>query len=154
MPGVEPFVDDDPRVLPQLPGELAVTDIDGVDALGTTGQQHVGEAAGRSPDIKRDLVVDRDVEMIERVYELDPAAGNPRMVASLERQRRIRGEALAGLIYPAPGAADEPGEDQRLGLGAAFNKTLVKEELIGPSFFGSHGSCGSPHPPGWQAGAV
>ena len=43
---VQPLVNNDPRIHAQLPGELAVADIDGMDALGAPRQQHIGKAAG------------------------------------------------------------------------------------------------------------
>ena len=101
MARVQPFVDDDARILPQLPGELAVADIDRIDPRGAARQQHVGEAAGRGADIEGDLSVDRDREMIERVSQLDAAPRDPRMIASLERERRIRGEAARRACRPA-----------------------------------------------------
>ena len=45
MAGVHPLVDNDARILPQFPGELTVPDIDGVDAHGPEGQEHVGKSA-------------------------------------------------------------------------------------------------------------
>jgi hypothetical protein len=46
-------------------------------------------------------------------------------------QRRIRRELLARLVDPPPGAADNPGEDQRLRLRPAFGQALVDKKLIG-----------------------
>src|SRR5262249_4368394 len=83
MTRVHPLAYDDPRVLPQLPGKLSMTDIDRVNPPGVPCQQHVGEAAGRSADVKRDPSLDSDCEVVEGMRELDAAARHPRMIASL-----------------------------------------------------------------------
>src|SRR5271165_3780914 len=58
------------------------------------------------------------------------------MIVPLDGKRRIRRELFARLVDPPPGAADDPGEDQRLGLGSTFGKTPLDEELIGPPLRG------------------
>ena len=77
-------------------------------------------------------------EMIEGMGELDAAARHPGMVGSRDAQRRISRELLARLVDPPPGAADDPGEDQRLRFRAAFGQALLDEELIGPRLLGWH----------------
>src|SRR5437868_11668645 len=44
---IQSFAGDDPRVLPQLPGELSMTDIDGIDPPGAPGQQHLDRKSTR-----------------------------------------------------------------------------------------------------------
>ena len=68
---VDPLAHDDARVLAQLPGELAVADIDGVDLPRAARQQHIGEAAGRGADIERDPS-GVDAEMVEPCSSLRP----------------------------------------------------------------------------------
>ena len=82
MAGVHPLVDDDARILPQFPGELAMSDIDGVNPRRAARQQHVGKAAGRGADVEGRLAIDRDPEMIEGMGELDAPARHPGMVVS------------------------------------------------------------------------
>ena len=138
---VDPFVDDDPRILAQLPGELAMTDIDGVNPPGTAIEQHLGEAAGRGADVEGDAPVDYDPEVIESVGEFDAAPRDPGMIAPLESERRFCCELFAGFVDAPFAAADQAGEDQRLRLGAALGETSLDEELIGPPLF-SHPSQG------------
>ena len=59
-------------------------DVDRVDARGATLQQHVGEPAGRGPDVERDAAGRVDPEAIQPVRELDAAPRNPGMVAALD----------------------------------------------------------------------
>jgi hypothetical protein len=132
MARVEPFADNDAAVLPQLPCELAMPDIDGINPLGAARQQHIGETAGRRSDVEGDATLGGDPEMVERVGELDAAAGNPGVIAPFEYERRLGAELLAGLFDQPPGAADEAGEDQCLCLRPAFRETLLDEQLIGP----------------------
>src|SRR5690606_20778771 len=75
--GVGAFENDDPRVLAQLPGELAVADVDGIDAHRAARQQDVGEAAGRSPDVEADEAGGIDGETVQAMDELQAATGNP-----------------------------------------------------------------------------
>src|SRR5262249_60396840 len=102
---IHSFENDDPRILAQFPGELPMTDIDGIDAPGTAGQQYVGEAAGRGADVERDALLGLDRKMIERVGELDAAARYPPMVAPPQCQGRIPPQlptrVVAALSAPA-----------------------------------------------------
>jgi hypothetical protein len=138
MAGVQSLVGDDAWILPQFPGELTVSDIDGVDTAGAARQQHVGKAAGRCADIESRLAVGDDPEMVEGVGELNAPARDPGMGVPLDGERRIRWKLLARLVDPPPGAADNPGEDQGLRPGAAFGQALLDEELIGPPFLCSY----------------
>ena len=83
---IQPFVNNDPRVLPQLPGELTVTNIDGMDPPRTAIEQDLGKAARRGADIERNSPLDDDPEVVERVGELDTAARHPGMIAPLEHE--------------------------------------------------------------------
>ena len=65
---------------------------------------------------------DCDSEVVERVGELDAAARHPRMIASLEHERRVRCELLAGLVDAPLTAADQAGEDQCLRLWSGFRQ--------------------------------
>src|ERR687887_69796 len=125
-------MDDNTRVLAQLPGELPVSDIHGVDAHSAARQQDIGEAAGRGADVERNLAFDRYCEVIEGVGQLDPAAGNPRVIAPFEGERGVWGELFARLVNPPPDTADEPGEDQRVRFRAALDETLLYQKLVGP----------------------
>ena len=71
---VRPLADDDARILAQFPGELAVPNIDGVDALGPARQQHVGKSAGRCANVEGRFATDHDPEMVESVSELEAPA--------------------------------------------------------------------------------
>ena len=130
---VHPLMHDDARVLPQLPGELSAPDIDRVHPRRAPCQQHIGKAPGRGTDVKRDKPGRIEREMVERMRELEAAARHPGVVAAGDGQLGIFGKAHARLVDAPPRRRDEPGEDQRLCLGAAFGKALLDEQLIGPA---------------------
>ncbi len=133
IPRVYPFMHDDPRVLPQFPGELSAPDIDRVHKRRAPCQQHIGKAPGRGADIERDKPGRIEREMVERLHELEAAARHPRVVATGDGQLGIFGKAHARLVDAPPRRRDEPGEDQRLCLGAALGKALLDKQLIGPA---------------------
>ena len=64
----------DARIVAQLPGELAVADIDRMYLRRAMRQQHIGEAAGGGADVEADPPGRRQAEMAQRVVELQPAA--------------------------------------------------------------------------------
>jgi hypothetical protein len=82
--GIQPLVNNDAWILPQFPGELAMTDVDGINARGAARQQHVGEAACRSADIEGCPPLNVDPEMVQGMKKLDPATRHPGMVVPLD----------------------------------------------------------------------
>ena len=95
--GRELFENDDALVLAELPGKLVGAAVDGIDASGTIGEQHVGEASGRRADVDGDRADRVPAPVIERVGELDAATRHPGMIASAHVQQRVVGERLASL---------------------------------------------------------
>jgi hypothetical protein len=64
----------DARVLPDLPRELPVPDVERDDARRAALQQAVGEAAGRSADVEADFARRFDLKVVERRRELRKAS--------------------------------------------------------------------------------
>ncbi len=128
---VYPLANDDTRILAQFPGQLAMPDIDRINAPRTARQQHVGKAAGRCPDIERDPAARIDREMIERMGELDPAARYPGVVAPTHLDRGIIRQRFAGLVDPPLAGKHQTREDQRLRSGPAFGQAPLHQQLIG-----------------------
>ena len=104
-----------------------MADIDRVNPPRAARQQHIGKAAGRGADIECNPAGYVDAEMIERMGELDAAARHPGMVATFDRQRRIGGEPIAGLVDPPLAGVDQTGEDQRLRLGPALRQPALDQ---------------------------
>src|SRR3712207_8840601 len=59
-------MDQDPRILAQLPGELIRADVDGEDLRGASCEEDFGEAAGRRPHVERDGAGHLPTEMVDR----------------------------------------------------------------------------------------
>jgi len=124
-------VDHDARVRAQLPGELAVADVDGVDPRGAVLEQDVGEAAGGGADVGADQAGWRKREVAEGVVELQSATGDPGMILAADFEGRVFGEGLASFL-DAPGAGEDLScEDEGLGAGAAFNQAAIGEQDVG-----------------------
>src|SRR5205085_11102351 len=91
-------------------------------------------ATGGGYDSERELLLGHGSGVVEHMREFDAAPRLPLMIASLERDRRVRCELFAGLVDAALTVPDEAGEYQRLRLCPTFGNTLLDEELIGPPF--------------------
>ena len=125
---------DDPSVGPQLPGELAVADVDRVDLFGAVLQHAVGEAAGRRADIHAGFPLEHDRKDPHRLFELEaaPADVPEGLPAHLERGGLLHVHArLVGLL-----AVDIhlPRHDDRLRLFSAREEPALHQQDI-QSFF-------------------
>ena len=89
-PGVRPLERHHPLVAPKPIGELAPTDVDGIDPRGAALEQDVGEAAGRRADVERDQSGRVERERVERGDQLVAAARDVRLRAvDGELDRRV-----------------------------------------------------------------
>ena len=94
---VDPLEHDHPLVRPEPRVQLAVPDVQRDHACGATLQETVREAACRRAEIEAVLARRVDVELVERVRELLPAAGDElRRAPHLELD--VLGDLLAGLV--------------------------------------------------------
>ena len=93
------------RVLAQAVVELAVGDVERDDVLRPALEQAVGEAAGGGADVERAAAADVDLQGVERVRELDAAAGDVgRRAVDLELDLRV--DQLARLLRSAASGAE------------------------------------------------
>ncbi len=131
VPGIHAFHHRDARILPQLPVDLVVPDIDR-DHVPCSAREHdVGEAAGRGPDVEAETSRATDVEGVECVRELDAATPDPWMLRVIDGDRRIVGDLVAGLARDLAVDAHQPRDDPRLRpltrwCDAAGNECLVE----------------------------
>ncbi len=92
-------------VLAQAVVELAVGDVERDHVGGAALEQAVGEAAGGRADVQRATAREVDPQRVERVGELDAAAGDVgRRPFDLELDRGV--DQLARLLGPAPAGAE------------------------------------------------
>ncbi len=127
--GIGALEHDDPRIVAQRPGQLAVADIHGVDPGSTTPQQDLREAAGRGADVDRDGARGIDPETVEPGQELQGSARDP-VGAAPYLQRQIVGHGLPGLVEPTLAREDTAGEHERLGFRPRLGEAAIEEELI------------------------
>ncbi len=85
------------RVAAQLPIELAVADVEGDHAPRAALEKHVGESAGRGADVQREPIAHVDAKDVERMGELDPASAHVRMIGTINRHFRVRGNVRSPL---------------------------------------------------------
>ena len=110
---------------PQPGVKLAVADVERDHASGAALQETVGEAAGRGAEVEAVLPRGIDPERVERVRELLAAARDePRRPLDVELGvvRDLRARLLE--------AGHEPGEDERLRLGAALGEPALHEQDV------------------------
>ena len=105
--------------------ELPVADVDRDDPRGAALEQAVGEAAGRGAEVEAIEAGHVERDGVERVRELHPAARDERR-RRLDRQLR----ALVDLRARLRVAGDEPGKDERLGLGTALREPALDEQDV------------------------
>ena len=89
--GVGLFVDHDSKVGAELPRELAVADVDGMDLGGAVGEQDICEAAGGGADVEADAVFRGKGEVGQGMLELEAASGDPGVVLAADFQREVLG---------------------------------------------------------------
>jgi hypothetical protein len=119
-------------ILAQFPGELAVADIHGINLFGPRLQQTIGKAAGGRAQIHGGLARDRELKMLEGVFEFVAAATDV-FLRRGERELIRGGDGIAR--FPGGVAVDErlAGHDGALGLFAAFTNAAIDQGLINPN---------------------
>ena len=152
---VGPLHRDDPGILPERLGQLAPTDIEGVDADGAALEEDVGEAPGRGADIERDHPARVDLERIQRRRQLVATATDIGLRFG-HADGRVRGDHVARLAV-VPGSValphpDRAGQHERLRTAARLDQSALDEQLIEPDAldlrFGRWlGGRGWAHPP-------
>ena len=109
------FVDNYSRVVAQFPVELSGAGVDRIDARGAALQQAIGESAGGGANVQADFSSHGNSEMIERGFQLQPAAADiTRLLEQLDFRASVDVRArLVGLL-----AIDQhlPGQNQRAGF--------------------------------------
>ena len=134
--GVQALDHDHPGVLAQAGVDLAVGDVDRGDPGRAPLQHAVGEAAGRGADVEAVAVGDVDPQRLERVVQLDPAAGDEPRLAPPARSRppaRPAGSAAGRPARRSRPALRPPGRRRRRPI--AREKGPARRELrrSGPS---------------------
>jgi hypothetical protein len=129
VPGVGPFHHDDARIMAQLPGKLAMSDINGINLPRAVLQETIGKAAGRCAEVQCCQAGDIKFEMLQRMFQFETAAtdipfagGESDLVGRLNFVARLFGWLLID--------GDLSSHDGTLGLLAAFAQAPVYQRLI------------------------
>ena len=125
---------DHARVVPELPVELTVADIDGENLDRTVLQHAVGEAAGAGTDIEADLAFTGDAELADRLLELEPATGDVRKHVTADLDLGFRIEGGAGLVFLLAIDIHDAGHDGTLRFFSGFCQSSVDQQHV-KSFF-------------------
>ena len=112
--------------------DLAVADVDGQHATGTSLEQAVGETTGRTPGVDRCPLGDIDVELIKcRLKLVAASADKPR--SAPQDLDRIRGSHLAArLVSNRTANQYSTSLDRLTGLSPRFDEPSSDEHLIEP----------------------
>jgi hypothetical protein len=130
MPRVEVLDDDHAFVIPQLPVELTVADVERHDANGAALQQRIGETTRRCADVQALAPTDLDVKRIEGVRELEAAATGIRVVWCDERDHSLVVDGGAGFRRRAIVNRDLTRKDERACPFARRRKSAFDDELV------------------------
>ena len=101
--------------------QLAVSDIERIDAMCAAREQHLREAAGRRAGIEADLAGRIEAEMVKRSRELDAAARHPGMRRSA-RSAASTGSRSDGLATDDASATTRPAAIAACALARLSNK--------------------------------
>ncbi len=131
--GVDAFETGDACVGAQPPVHLVVTDVQRHHVAGATSQQHVGEASGRGADVQRLTAVHGDGKDVERVYQLERATADVRMIRLSHLQFGVVTHQVSGLGWGrGSGQADVAGQNQRPGPLARGGQPTLHEQRVEP----------------------
>src|SRR5437868_2402176 len=128
---IDALVHDDPRVLMQLPIELAPPDVDRVNAGRAALQENIGEPTGRRADIDGDLSRDIEPDRIERARQLAAAARHV-LRAGIDPDVRIPGHGGSRPISAATVNPHRARQDEGLRALAARREPTLHQELTKP----------------------
>ena len=130
MARVEAFDEDDTRIVPKCPVELAVAHVERDHARRAALKQDVGEASRRGPDVERFAPVDLNAERVERVGELDASTPDVRMVRRRQHHVRVSSDSRAGFCDRLTVDENLACENQRASALPRGCQTRVDEELV------------------------
>ena len=109
--------------------QLAVPDVERVDAPCTAREQDLGKSTGRSADIEADAPCGIKAEMVERRRKLHAAARDVRM-RRLGAQHRIGRDFVRSLGDDHVVRRHPAGRDRGLRLGAALEQAALDQQAI------------------------
>ena len=85
MARIRSFNGDHPGVLPQFPGQLPITDIDGIHPLGPMLEEAVRKTARRGSDVKANGIGKRDLKRFQRFLKFEASPADEGEILLLQR---------------------------------------------------------------------
>jgi hypothetical protein len=117
-------------VIPELPVQLPVANVERDDAKGSALQQYIGKSTSRCADIKALAPADLDVKRVECMSELESAAASVWMIGCDEGDRRLVVDSRACFCRRAIVDCDLSCENQRACTLARWSESTLDDELI------------------------
>ena len=105
------------RVFSELPGKLAVADIDCINSAGAPLQEAVGKAAGGSTHIHHDFTGNVNAEGVEGFFKLGAAAAYIAVGTAFKADLSGERDQCSGLVNGVIIDHNLSGHDERAGLG-------------------------------------
>src|SRR4051812_3373093 len=125
-----------PRIRAQRVGELSVTHVESIDAGGAAAQQHIGESAGRRPDVEADSSLWIDAERVERGGEFLAAARDIRRALG-KRDVHVIPDRFAGFQVAARAVtrtdSDLACQNEPCGGVAVRSQSACDDEIVEPN---------------------
>ena len=123
-----------PRVVPELPRELPVSDVDGIDLRRAVLERAVREAARGRADVGHDPARKGNPEDLQRLFELQPAPAHIGKRVAQNTELRILLHHRPGLVNLLPVHQDEARHQRRLRLLAALDEPALYQQYVQPFF--------------------
>ena len=134
MAGVGALHHGDPLVLTQLPVQLTVAHVDGIDVAGPMAQQHVGKAPGGGSDIHGHHAGDVCSKNLDGPLDLMPAPAGQGVHLAADIEVVLFLHLFGGLEHLFFGNIDLSGHDQRLGALPAGGQAALHQRHIHTRF--------------------
>ncbi|MPM93627.1 hypothetical protein SDC9_140767 [bioreactor metagenome] len=135
IPGVCPLQTYYPRIGPQLPRQLSIAHIHGVDLLCPVLEHTVGKAAGGGPDITADIILQINGKHGHGLFKLQPAPAHIGHSAAPYFNFLVRRIGGSGLVRPLALYKHQSAHDDRLRLLPTIQQAPLHQQQIQPLFF-------------------
>ena len=130
IPGIRALHADHARIIAQLPVQLAIAHIHGINLLCTVLQHAVRKSAGGGADVGADLIVQIQGESLHRFFQLQAAPAHILQRCTADLDLRIVCHGGADLVHPLAVDKNNAGHDRGLGLLPGIQQpTLGKQNI-------------------------
>ena len=139
IPGVGALQTHHPGVAAELPVQLTIPHVHGIDLGGAVLQHAVGKAAGGGADVGAGLSCQRNRKGLHGLFQLQSAAADVGQRVAAHLHRCVLRHGGTGLIHPLSVDEDKPRHNICLCLLAAVQQAALHQKHI-QSYFFTHAS--------------